>query len=476
MPRIFDNIDQKLIEALRATITNSNRADFCVGYFNLRGWRSIDDLIEPWQPESGQICRVLIGMQRPPHDDVKSLYKIDDAVDSIDNARASELKRKFAEGLKEQITFGLPTSSDEKGLQRLANQLRSGKVVVKLFLPYPLHAKLYLLFRKDVNNPITGFVGSSNLTFSGLSKQGELNVDVLDHDAAIKLSKWFSDRWEERWAIDISLELAEVIETSWARESLVPPYHIYLNMAYHLSVEARAGLSQFRLPARFEDELFDFQKAAVKIAARHLDKRGGVIIGDVVGLGKTMMATALARMVEDDFNFETLIICPKNLVPMWESYREQYGLRGRVVSLTEVTHKSRGLKDMKRYRLVLIDESHNLRNREGRRYKAISDYIKEADAKVILLTATPYNKTLIDLSAQLRLFIEEKQNIGVRPEHFMRVKDMTDAQFERRFQCPPHSILAMEKSDVLDDWRELIRLYMVRRTRSFILQIGRAHV
>ena len=96
MPRIFDNIDQKLIEALRATITNSSRADFCVGYFNLRGWRAIDDLIEPWQPENGQVCRVLIGMQRPPHDDVKALYKIDDAADSIDNARASELKRKFA--------------------------------------------------------------------------------------------------------------------------------------------------------------------------------------------------------------------------------------------------------------------------------------------------------------------------------------------------------------------------------------------
>ena len=470
MPRIFDNIDQKLLDALRSTISTSNRADFCVGYFNLRGWRAIDDLIEPWQPETAQVCRVLIGMQRPPHEDVKALYKINDADDLLDNARASELKRKFAESLKEQITFGLPTSSDEKGLKRLASQLRSGKVVVKLFLPYPLHAKLYLLFRNDTNNPITGFVGSSNLTFSGLSKQGELNVDVLDHDAANKLSNWFNDRWSERWAIDISNELAEVIETSWAREELVPPYHIYLNMAYHLSVEARAGLSQFRLPARFEDELFDFQKAAVKIAARHLDRRGGVIIGDVVGLGKTIMATALARMIEDDFNFETLIICPKNLVPMWESYRAQYGLRGRVQSLTEVIHKTRGLKDMKRYRLVLIDESHNLRNRDGRRYKAIADYIKEADSKVILLTATPYNKTLTDLSAQLRLFIEEKQNIGVRPEHYMRVKDMTDAQFERRFQCPPHSILAMEKSDVLDDWRELIRLYMVRRTRSFILQ------
>ncbi len=470
MPRVFDNIDQHLLPILRDTLAISERADFCVGYFNLRGWRTIDDLIAEWQPDAGQRCRVLIGMQRPPHEEVRALYQIvgDDVL--MDNARASEIKHKFAAHLREQITFGIPTSSDEKGLQRLAKQLREGKVQVKLFLPYPLHAKLYLLFRKDINNPITGFVGSSNLTFSGLSKQGELNVDVLDHDAANKLSIWFDARWEDRWCLDLSAELADVIEQSWARETLVPPYHIYLNMAYHLSVEARAGLSQFRLPTRFDEELFDFQKAAVKIAARHLHRRGGVIIGDVVGLGKTMMATALARMVEDDLNYETLIICPKNLVPMWEHYRKEYGLRGAVMSLTHVVHKTKGLKDLKRYRLVLIDESHNLRNREGRRYKAISEYVKQSDARVILLTATPYNKTLTDLSAQLRLFVEERANIGVRPEHFMRKKDMTDAQFERQYQCPPHSILAMEKSDELDDWRELIRLYMVRRTRSFIIQ------
>ena len=470
MPRIFDNISQKLLDALRSTLAVSQRADFCVGYLNLRGWQAIDDLITAWKPENGQICRVMVGMQRPPHDEIKELYSALDSVEFIDNAKASQMRHKFAELLKEQITFGIPTGRDEKGLRNLARQLRAGQVIVKLFLPHPLHAKLYLLFRNDVNNPITGFVGSSNLTLSGLAKQGELNVDVLEHDATSKLSTWFEDRWKERWCLDISVDLAEVIERSWAREELVSPYHIYLNMAYHLSVEARAGLSQFRLPVRFEDELFDFQKAAVKIAARHLHRRGGVIIGDVVGLGKTMMATALARMVEDDLNYETLIICPKNLVPMWEHYRKEYGLRGMVMSLTQVVHKTKGLKDLKPYRLVLIDESHNLRNRQGTRYKAISDYVKQCDARVILLTATPYNKTLTDLSAQLRLFVEERANIGVKPEHFLRAKDLTEAQFERQYQCPVHSILAMEKSDKLDDWRELIRLYMVRRTRSFILQ------
>lgn len=472
MPRIFDNIDQRLLETLRPTLALSHRADFCVGYFNLRGWQAIDDIVSGWQPWQGQACRVLVGMQRPPHDDIKALYGAESigAERPLDNATATRLMTRFAEHLKEQITLGIPTGRDETGLRRLAQQLRAGQIVVKLFLPYPLHAKLYLLYRHDINNPITGFVGSSNLTLSGLSKQGEMNVDVLEHDATTKLVKWFEDRWGERWCLDVSSALAGVIEASWARETPVPPYHVYLNMAYHLSVEARAGLSQFRLPARFDEELFEFQKSAVKIAARHLHRRGGVMIGDVVGLGKTMMATALARMVEDDLNYETLIICPKNLVPMWERYRKEYGLRGAVMSLTQVGHASKGLKDLKRYRLVLIDESHNLRNREGRRYKTIADYIRQCDAKVILLTATPYNKRKTDLSAQLRLFVEDRANIGIRPEQHMRLRGLTDAQFERVHQCPPHSILAMEKSEEFDDWRELIRLYMVRRTRSFILQ------
>jgi PLD-like domain len=249
MARIFDNIDQDLLTALRSTMQVSNRADFCVGYLNLRGWRAIDDLIEDWDPERGQVCRVLVGMQRPPHEEIRELYRQADSTGLIDNATATRLKLQFAAHLREQITLGIPSGKDETGLRQFAKQLRAGKVVVKLFLPYPLHAKLYLLFRDDVNNPITGFVGSSNLTLSGLSHHGELNVDVLDHSGTQKLSQWFDTRWDERWALNVSADLAEIIESSWAREDTIPPHHIYLNMAYHLSTEARAGLSQFRLPA-----------------------------------------------------------------------------------------------------------------------------------------------------------------------------------------------------------------------------------
>ncbi|NLN02841.1 MAG: NgoFVII family restriction endonuclease, partial [Lentisphaerae bacterium] len=321
MPRIFDNITESLLPALRETLERCNRADFCVGYFNLRGWRQLHDYVERWPGGEGHCCRLLVGMQTLPADELREALSLAAPDESrMDNATALRLRKTLAQEFRDQLCFGAPTDADEQGLQRLAAQIRAGKVVVKLFVKHRLHAKLYLLFRSDPINPIIGYLGSSNLTLAGLSQQGELNVDVLDPDATDKLAQWFEDRWTDRWSLDISKELVEIIENSWARETPIPPYHIYLKIAYCLSQEARTGLTEFRIPKEFGNKLFDFQTAAVKIAAHHLNKRYGVMIGDVVGLGKTLMATAVARIFEDDHGLETLIICPKNLVRMWEDY------------------------------------------------------------------------------------------------------------------------------------------------------------
>lgn len=463
MPRIFDNIDQKLLPALEETLALAYRADFSVGYFNMRGWRQIDSHVEDWSGDENSCCRLLVGMQRPPEEEFRLAMSLSASGDGIDNATALQLRTRLAQEFRAQLSIGIPTNADEQGLRRLAAQLGAGKVRVKLFLRHALHAKLYLLFRDDPLTPRIGYLGSSNLTLPGLSAQGELNVDVLDHDATKKLAQWFEDRWEDRWSIDITNELVQVIEESWAREQLTPPYHIYLKIAYHLSQEARAGLSEFQIPREFRNQLFDFQTAAVKIAAHHVNKRGGVLIGDVVGLGKTLMATALARILEDDLWLETLIICPPNLVPMWEDYRDRYRLRARVLSHGRV---ERELPNLRRYRVVIIDESHNLRNRDGKRYRAIQEYVLANESKCILLTATPYNKSYLDLANQLRLFVPEDIDLGIRPEHLLR--ELGETEFIRRHQAPVRSLAAFEQSPYPDDWRELMRLYLVRRTRSFI--------
>ena len=467
MPRIFDNIDTTLLPALQETLAVGERADFCVGYFNLRGWQHLADYVGRWAGGDGQCCRLLVGMQVAPSEELRGALKIGGQGDTLDNQTALREKRRLAEDFRRQLAFGVPTNADEAALRQLAGQLRDKKLFVKVYLPHPLHAKLYLVHRRDTNNPMTGFVGSSNLTFAGLAGQGELNVDVLEHDACAKLADWFEDRWRERWCIDISKDLADIIDESWAADRLVPPYHVYLKMAYHLAQEARAGLLEFRIPAIFGNALFDFQVAAVKIAAHHLNKRGGVLIGDVVGLGKSLMATALAKIFEDDHGTETLILCPKNLVSMWEDYVHRYRLHAKVMSLSRVM--SELPEKTRRYRIVLIDESHNLRNKEGKRWRVIRDYIDHNDSQCILLSATPYNKTYLDLSAQLGLFLKEDADIGIRPER--RISALGgEHEFIRRHQCPVRSLAAFDKSEDADDWRDLMRLYMVRRTRGFIMQ------
>ena len=147
--------------------------------------------------------------------------------------------------------------------------------------------------------------------------------------------------------------------------------------------------------------LFEFQSAAVRIAARHVYHKNGVMLGDVVGLGKTLMAIATAKILEEEHGWQTLILCPKNLEGMWEDQRQKYILSGKVIPISQVQQQ---LPDLRRHHIVIIDESHNLRNPFGKRYQIVKDYISQNDSKCILLSATPYNKTYIDLIKPVRTF------------------------------------------------------------------------
>ena len=128
MPRIFDNIDQRLLPALKETLELADHADFCVGYFNLRGWKAIAPQIEAWGGGEGECCRLLVGMHRLPEEELRLAMRLDKRDDGIDNQTALRLKRELAEKFREQLTIGYPTREDEDGLRQLAHQLRDEKV------------------------------------------------------------------------------------------------------------------------------------------------------------------------------------------------------------------------------------------------------------------------------------------------------------------------------------------------------------
>lgn len=478
MAQIFDNIEQRFTDGLKGYLSTHGvkRVDFCVGYFNLRGWNlilnEVDALPGDFVDEQGSMqpvhrtCRLLIGMHQPNEELTRWLYGKGDH--TPDNNFVREQKVKIAIDFRRQLQIGLPTAKDEWTLRRLSLQMKEGKVCVKLYVRHPLHAKLYIAHNPDnYPHPVYALMGSSNLTYSGLTGQGELDVAIDDSDNEKKLARWFDDRWNDRYCIDITQELIEVIDNSWAGEVVIPPYYIYLKTAYHLSQEARSGIKEFTLSPEFRKELFDFQQTAVKIAARHLrnDRRGGAMIGDVVGLGKTITACAIAKLYETTFASSTLIICPANLQTMWQGYAKKYDLKVDIMSMA----KPIDVDNARYYRLIIIDESHNLRNgASGRRYANIKTLVDRQDSNVLLLTATPYNKDFRDLSNQLRLFISEDQDLGIRPERYIKELGGERQFMQTHSEIYIRSIAAFERSPFVEDWNELMKLFLVRRTRTFI--------
>ena len=463
MPKIVDNIDLDVESELLDSLSPSYRLDAAIGYFNLRGWGLLAEAVDALPARAdGPKARVLVGMHEAPSDEMARLARLEQAA-PMDVAGAARVRNETVGEYREQLQVGLPTYGDEEALRTLLRQIESGAVEVRVHLAHRLHAKLYLCHRDDTAAPRVAYVGSSNLTTSGLREQGELNVDVLDGDATEKLSRWFEDRWNDPLSADAAPQLAEVLKESWASEEPLDPYLVFLKMAFHLSQEAREGLIEYGLPASMQNELLDFQAAAVKIAARIVMQKGGAMIGDVVGLGKTLVGTAIARLLQEEQGFETLVICPKNLTDMWESYLHHYEVRGKVESLSMV---HRNLPDARRYRLVIIDEAHNLRSDKRRDHQVIKDYIANNESRTLLLTATPYNKQLGDLASQLSLFVRPDADLGIRPER--AIAETGEGDFSYLCDGQTSSLPAFARSEHLEDWQALMSQYMVRRTRRFV--------
>ncbi len=120
MPRIFDNIDQSLLPARRETLQVTDRADFCVGYFNLRGWKALDSHIERWSGGEGNCCRLLVGMHRAPEEELCVALRVTKAEGEIDNQTALWLKNIATVQLERQknsLLMWLPLNPTEMTLE-----------------------------------------------------------------------------------------------------------------------------------------------------------------------------------------------------------------------------------------------------------------------------------------------------------------------------------------------------------------------
>lgn len=103
MPRIFDNINEKLLDTLKHTLQEARKADFCVGYFNLRGWKLLNSSIDHFAGGENHCCRLLIGMQRLPKDELHQALALGKGITRIDAAEAIRLRKKIAQEFRQQL-------------------------------------------------------------------------------------------------------------------------------------------------------------------------------------------------------------------------------------------------------------------------------------------------------------------------------------------------------------------------------------
>ena len=471
MPNIYDNItdDTRLGLALRDSLSDFDTVDVATGYIDLRGWSSMADILDskPAPDGSRATARVLVGMVAPS-DSQQLLDSLRDQVqppeygaDIHDRERALARRDQLVAHLRNQLMRGLATTEGQATLQTLKRQLREGVVAMKVFTEKPLHGKTYIFHAPSKKHGSRwAYVGSSNLTGAGLHRNLELNIDVQDSDATNKLATWFDERWTDRFSLDITAEIIDLIEDSWADESQPTPFEVYLKVCHSLSQDARDGMG-YVLPKSMSDLLLDYQESAVRTLSRRIVRRGGTMLGDVVGLGKTLTAVATALMLQAAEDYSTLVLCPKNLQPMWEEHLEAYDINGRVVPYSMA---DKVLPELKRFNLVICDESHNLRNNATIAYDAIHQYIRTNGSKVLLLTATPYNLAFTDVANQIGLFIDEDDDLGIVPAEALR----RDPNIATKVDGKINTLTAFRKSEEPEDWKRLMSDHLVRRTRSFI--------
>ncbi|MDB5692859.1 MAG: ATP-dependent helicase [Alphaproteobacteria bacterium] len=279
-------------------------------------------------------------------------------------------------------------------------------------------------------------VGSSNFTVRGLGFTRRPNIElnlVVDSDRdRHDLLVWFDEIWaDEALTMDVKDEVLQRLEQLGAHNS---PEFIYHKTLYHLfqeyltdqSVEEeRLGTSAFTETAVWQ-MLYAFQRDGVRAILSKLNRYGGCILADSVGLGKTLTGLAVIKWHELR-NQRVLVLCPKKLRENWTEYlagnnSELNPLRRDRLAYTVLSHTDLGREegrvgdtDLSRinwagFDLVVIDESHAFRNAAGGRYQKLLDEVIRGGAptRVLMLSATPVNNDLTDLKAQLDLIAKDR--------------------------------------------------------------------
>jgi len=402
-----ENLKKRLIELIK----ESKELKFLVGFFYFSGIR---ELYESIKSNPNVVIKALVGLNV----DLIN-YKLVEYGEDYSKKSTNQVNEEFLEGIKKSLNTDFFDSKEIiEQFKFFIELIKNDRLIIRKTIN-PNHAKLYIfkLNETQIGRSEIFITGSSNLTKPGLRDQNEFNVEISDYGFK-DAEEYFDSLWRDAIKIsednELKQRLIDVLEKNTLIREITPfeAYALVLKIYLESFSKKEVGESLLKLLEENGYKKYKYQLDAIEQALTIIEKYNGVILADVVGLGKTIIACAIAK----ELGQRGVIICPPGLIGDakkkdggWNMYKDQFKLYdwevwslGDLESLYKYVNKSNDIK------VVIIDEAHRFRNEDTKGYELLKNICR--DKKVILLTATPFNNKPKDILSLLKLFITPKKS------------------------------------------------------------------
>jgi superfamily II DNA or RNA helicase len=475
--------DNTLSSNLKSILPNCDKVDALVGYFYLSGFRDLHNELKDKQ------IRILVGMDidKKIIDKVSTLkdLNLDSYTTDTKTSSRSIAKDDYIENFSRIFndTDFFDNDESQKAFEIFLDKIKDGSLQIKKTAEAN-HSKFYILHNKpefSTNGITPGIVieGSSNLTFSGLKGQGEHNRILMEKHYYEDDVKRFESVWNDPDNIVITdLDSAEtfikeVKDKIWlyALPNPLLMYYKVLNEYFAVTEIENMKTPKHITGGKFSD--LKYQKDAINLGIDRIKKFGGVIIADVVGLGKSIIASAIAH----NLGYKTIIIAPPHLESQWKDYTAEFDFKGHIYSTGKIEEALQRHGDDESKLLIILDEAHKHRNEDTDNYKVLHRLC--AGNYVMALSATPFNNDPKDIYALIKLFSTPGQSTIRTVENlsmsfhmlFKRYKAVRRDLRKNAKDEGDNSEIKVELHSIADELRKMIEPLIIRRSRLDLEEI-----
>ena len=411
---------------------------------------------------------------------------------------AEDVKEESMKLFRKDIESSEYSKKVEDGMIQMFQDLLDGKLELRAHPSKKIHAKMYILYPDNYNQHCFGaaITGSSNLSGNGLGigedKQYEFNVKLTRYDDVQFAKNEFELLWNEAEGAEITaVDYKQAMDGTYLNGD-VTPYELYIKMLMEFFSDRVMAIDQddpFDMPEGYTK--YEYQMDAVVEGYQKLLRYDGFFLADVVGLGKTVIATMIAKkfLIENGRdNTKILVVYPPAVEQNWKATFRDFGIdkytqfvsNGSLSKILDTENYNYWNADD--YDLVLVDEAHKFRNHTTGAFKELQEickmprvetgYIPGYKKKVMLISATPMNNSLSDIYYQITMFQDPRQCTIDGVPNLTNFFSPLVRMFQKLKKDPNFDVKKFKK--LSENVRQkVIKPLTVRRTRSDIASIER---